>query len=772
MLRILLFIIILLVWCFSYRETFASVVYTPGEYIVMTGSNNDVRFDVKAALVGFWVGAPTLDTVTLGFTGAFYGSGIGWIMFSTGIYQVELDCWAQTINPYNLTTNCSLTGTGWNENIGEIVFWWVNYNPLTGLLEWSAYSYMGDIDMSGVALPLKPVELNETNVIAGTGVTLSVSWAWLYQWSGSSWEWDYKQIIDSNNYLLYGTDGVYLDIDLSLASKYTLKIVDPNGSITEFWWMEVFPWNFSNIDESNGWTIAELFCTSNPSYADCPDGADRVATSLLQIPAGIVVADGINDYQFNFRVRDKFGNRTGSGNQIKITYDTTVKDIQIDQFTENIHFSSFDGDAFISNKFPTTLDGDTELTFNILNNIDINYTIASTAPTTSLITSPNNIIQLNTTEYISGAIHTPIPLPKPPIEFSPIYIANITPPIAPPVIGTPYSFETIITGSHPSITPTVINTLLIGDGSKSIWKDLISDPTLICTNWSPSIPSNTLCDWLGNRISTIATQTASNFIFTGSYVGDIANPDLEGSTINTYIYYHTGTKDILYRSSPVLALDAATRPLQRLRLLGQSINLLNITGWENRIDLINTIRKNTTTLSRNRNNYNNVDYTITSGLDINIDDSNFTNKRTITVVGGDITITSDINPRNTPITLVALTDENGNGGNIIINGNVKDIHSSLISERSITSITSDNQLYIRGLVSSANAPQEIVPTTCPYYLANCTPSDFDLPGSRSSFLSLSNTTGHTSLSWAIYTAPIVIETDPRLMRNPPKIILK
>jgi len=34
---------------------------------------------------------------------------------------------------------------------------------------------MGDIDMSGVALPLKPVELNETNVIAGTGVTLSVS---------------------------------------------------------------------------------------------------------------------------------------------------------------------------------------------------------------------------------------------------------------------------------------------------------------------------------------------------------------------------------------------------------------------------------------------------------------------------------------------------------------------------------------------------------------------------------------------------------------------
>jgi len=167
-----------------------------------------------------------------------------------------------------------------------------------------------------------------------------------------------------------------------------------------------------------------------------------------------------------------------------------------------------------------------------------------------------------------------------------------------------------------------------------------------------------------------------------------------------------------------------------------------------------------------------VDYTITGGLDINIDDSSFTNKRTIAIVGGDITITNDINPRNTPLTIVALTDENGNGGNIIINGNVKDIHSSLISERSITSITSDNQLYIRGLVSSANAPQEVAPTNCPYYLANCTPSDFDLPGSRSSFLSLANTTGHTSLSGAIYTAPIVIETDPRLMRNPPKIILK
>lgn len=769
MLRSILFIITLLIWCFSYRETFSSVVYTPSEYIVMTGSNNDVRFDVKTVLTGFDAGVPTLDTVTLGFTGTFYGSGIGWIMFSTGIYQVELDCWwAQAIN--NLTANCGLTGTGWNENIGEIDFWWVDYNPYTGLLEWTAYSYIGDISMNGIALPLKPVELNETNIIAGTGVTLSVSWAWMYQWSGSSWEWDYQQIIDSNNYLLYGANGIYSDIDLSLASKYTLKIVDPNGSITEFWGIEVFPWNFSNIDESNGWTIAELFCASNPSYADCPDGTDRVATSLLQIPAGIVVADGANNYQFNFRVRDKFGNRTGSGNQIKITYDTTVKNIQTDIITEYTHFSSFDGDAFASNKFPTTIFGTSNYTFNILNNIDINYIITSTAPTSS----PNNIIQLNTAEYISGATNTPIPLPKPPIEFSPLYTATITSPMIPPVISTPYPFETIITGSHPTITPTIISTLLIGDGSKSIWKDLTSDPTLICANWFPTTPPITpdLCDWLGNRISTIATQTTSNFTFTGTYIGDIANPDLEGSTINTYIYYHTGTNDILYRGSPELILAPATRPLQRLRLLGQSINLINITGWENRIDLINTIRKNTTTLSRNRNNYNDVDYTITGGLDINIDDSSFTNKRTIAIVGGDITITNDINPRNTPLTIVALTDENGNGGNIIINGNVKDIHSSLISERSITSITSDNQLYIRGLVSSANAPQEVAPTNCPYYLANCTPSDFDLPGSRSSFLSLANTTGHTSLSGAIYTAPIVIETDPRLMRNPPKIILK
>lgn len=769
MLRSILLIITLLISYISIGMVYAgSITYIPSEYITMTGSNNDVRFDVKDALIWFDIGAPTLETNTLpkpSFTGAFYGSWIGWIMFSTGTYHVSLDCWIQSLD--NLTNNCNLLDFWWNENIWEIDFGWVQYNPNTGLLEWIATSYAGNIDLAGIALPLKRIELNESNIIADSDITLSVSGAWRYQWSWSLWTWEYQQIIDTIDYQIDGNNWIYSDgVDLSLASKYDITITDPNGSKTIFWWIEIYPWELSTADEGDGY-FAGIFCTSNSWYSDCPEGTDRSATSLIQTPVmWPLTADWESYYQFSLRARDKYGNRTGSGNKMNILYDTTVKNIQID---DNINYpSSFSGDAFISNKFPTKIDWTSNYTFDISNGIDINYTIASNAPTSS----PDNIIQLNSVEYISGVLAPiPITIPGPLIEFSALYTASVDSNIA-PVIGTPYSFWVTLTGSHPSIVPTIISTLIIGDGSKSVWKNLSSDPLTKCTSWFPDAMPPTLCEWIGFRKSAIATERNSSFTFTGTYVGDIANPDLEGSSINSYIYYQTGTITILYRGSPEVSLDAATRPTERIRLLGQSNTLLNMTWWENRIDLINTIRKNTTLLSRNRTNYNDVDYTITGGLNINIDDSSFINKRTIVIVGWDATITSDITNRMRPLSIIALTGPDGNGWNIFIDGTVKDIHSSLISERSIRSWVDDNQLYIRWLISSANTPQEIPTGTCPYYISTCTPSDFDLPLSRYGFLSLSNTTGHTSLSGAIYTAPLIIETDPRLMRDPPKIILK
>ena len=93
------------------------------------------QFDIAPVLFGFDAVAAHLDTTQTQatFSGAFYGTGIGWITFGTGGNSVILDCGAQLIN--NLSSNCTLSGTGWSENIGDIIFDSVIYNPLTGLLE-------------------------------------------------------------------------------------------------------------------------------------------------------------------------------------------------------------------------------------------------------------------------------------------------------------------------------------------------------------------------------------------------------------------------------------------------------------------------------------------------------------------------------------------------------------------------------------------------------------------------------------------------------------
>ena len=94
------------------------VPFTPGAHIDMTGSNTSVRFDIASDLYGYGAFSPYLLSSSRKFDGAFYGSGIGWVMFSTGTYQVSLNCGAQSLS--TLTANCTLSGTGWSELIGDI----------------------------------------------------------------------------------------------------------------------------------------------------------------------------------------------------------------------------------------------------------------------------------------------------------------------------------------------------------------------------------------------------------------------------------------------------------------------------------------------------------------------------------------------------------------------------------------------------------------------------------------------------------------------------
>lgn len=757
-----------------------------GDSIAMTGSNNDVRFDVRQTLIDYQIanpsinvaGAPSLDTTTPipTFTWAFYGSGIGWIVFESGSNSTSLNCWGQYLT--GLTVDCKLTGTGWNENIGDISFSGVIYDPDTWKLVWTGTSYAGDIDFTGIALPLKGVTINETSFVANDNSIMSVSGAWLYEWSGAanSWDFYYKQIIGSSRQVS-GVHWVSSPIDFSLASEYVVEITDPSGNITKISGINVSPWEASLIYVAG--IYAEAFCTTNPGYSDCPEDTPRKATHLDKQPsAGSIIANWTDNYNFTVKIRDKYGNRTGSGNTIDIHYDTTVKYIQtVNNYYYGTLPTTMDGEAFMTDNLSSGLGGTSDTPPETINNtIDFTYKISSLAPTNTF----DNIIKLTSINYNSGASAPQNITPPDFLIFDPLFTATISAPSGiPAVIGTPYTFFTTVWGSDPIIIPTIVSTMFINDGMQSEWKNLISTPNFDCVEWqTTNISWDNLCTrWEGTAFknrSSIATKSNSSFYLTGTYLGNIPNPDLEGTSIETYIYYQTGLINILYSGSTFneLALGNPTRPTQRMQIFGQINTFLGLIGWENRIDLINTIKKNTTLLSRNRTSYTDVDYLIHSG-DIIIDEASFNNKRTIISVGGDIFISTGVTYRNHPLSIIALSDSSGHSWNIRIDGDVRDIHASLIAEHAITSETSSGQLYIHGLVSSANSPQEIAPTTCPYFVTSCTdPSYYDLPHSRIGMLSESDVTPFLSQSGSMFTPPVVVEIDTRLTRDPPKVILK
>ncbi len=160
MLRLLLLISLVLSSLTLVESTSAAVTYTPGAMIAMTGTstwvagtNTSARFDVASALhalrmlypTDYIENPPALDTRNPGnltFTGTFYGSGIGWIVFASGANQVTLSC-SEALDV--LTSNCTLTGTGWSENVGDIYFssgTTITYDPYTGRLSGSAITFV------------------------------------------------------------------------------------------------------------------------------------------------------------------------------------------------------------------------------------------------------------------------------------------------------------------------------------------------------------------------------------------------------------------------------------------------------------------------------------------------------------------------------------------------------------------------------------------------------------------------------------------------------
>ncbi len=758
MFRILLLISLLVSSLAFVSEISASVTYTPGPSIAMTGTNTNTRFDVASALSasGIIDMDPALLTSNKTFTGTFYAKNIGWILFASGSNQVSLNCGGQSLS--NLLANCTLTGTWWSENVGDIYFSSGNiitYNPNTWLLSGSAMSFAWDIDLTGIALPLRPVILNESTLVANHIATLSVSGAWIYDAGILGWQGSANIGLDTQS--ITGTNGVYT-VDFSLSNTYTVTIRDTNDSKTEISGFFISP-SIPITSLESGTYHAIDFCTNYPTDLSCPDGATRTATILVQSPVWSVIADGSDIYTFILKSRDKYGNRVISGT-IAVSYDTTVKNIQTE---DNFNYLfPVCADAI---RFSNFVDACGEWRYTAaLNTSDITYTVQSTAPTNT-----NNEITLNSIEY-NGSGMT-LPIWRVPLDFVPLFASSVSS-SDPPIINTPNTFEmSVVQNSTTVIIPTIITTMQIGDGSDAEWRSLGSTPTAKCSNYPFTIATDPICDW--SNISSIATISATPFTSTGTYTTWLPDAPSEPTTMTGYIYYRNGTSDVLYMTQ-VGNIAAATARTERVKVLGQSGEWVG-GGTLSRVNVISDIRRQIALLNRNRTTYDDVDYQVISG-DYTISDmtlfdggTGVRSKRTIIVLGGDITIDTNISPRPTPLAIMALADSAGNGWNIKIKWNITDISSSLIAEHAIISAVSDSQLYIHGSLVSANPPREIAPTGCPYFTqTGCLRSYYDLPGSRDAYSALSpiDRVAKQSTGGNIYPSPLVIEWDPRLIHDP------
>lgn len=124
---------------------------------------------------------------------------------------------------------------------------------------------------------------------------------------------------------------------------------------------------------------------------------------------------------------------------------------------------------------------------------------------------------------------------------------------------------------------------------------------------------------------------------------------------------------------------------------------------KNRAYFFNAIEKNIAYLNRNsRNSFSQKKYEIRE-WNQEIWDDFFETKRSLIVLGGDVTIRANISQRNEPTAIIALSRKN-KGGNIIINGDVTNVNTALIAEKSILGDENlKNQLAIFGAISAENS---------------------------------------------------------------------
>lgn len=658
--------------------------YIPAPKITLTGTTIDVRFDTAGVLYGSAFSGAYVDTLSRDIQGAFYIKNIGWTLMSSGAYQVRLDCGMQTLA--TLSTSCQFTGSGWSENIGEVGFANIRYNPSFGTLSGSLSSFAGEFDMSGISLPLLPVTLTEslTGMVVDHAKQLHVQGSSMY--GDGSW---FFRIIPSKNTTytktFSSTDGIFM-ADLSLADTYTLKVEDPQGSVTQFSGVPILPDVPALVLDSTPSPFIEEFCARNSSacediYPRMPTRFDRTGTDI--------VGDGSSAYDFSIKIRDRYGNWVNTGS-IDIVYSGSVQAIDLPEniLSTNPAYFGMNNPLSYSSPSSLTIDGynNTLETSNLGATPTLEYSIRSLAPTNP--TRPLRMEHLTYTPPFGATIDL---TDMNPVVFLAPYGIGLVPP-DPVVISSANSFSgTFSSQTSVSLNPEIIHLFTIGEGMFAKFTDLASVPSGVANDsdmsWIVGVAPST------SSLTLSASLLASTYALSGIYMPLTAYPELEDLHYATLIHYHTGGMDIIYPA--ITGQKSSEFQASHVKILGQN-NARSEYGTiattsRARTDFFNTLRKNISLLSRNRTNYTDANYSVFSAA-TTVDNASFASKRTIVVIGADVTITEDISKQDVPVAIIALADKNGNGGNIRIDPSVTQINAGLFAEHSM--LTSGNSQLV------------------------------------------------------------------------------
>ncbi len=801
--------------------------FTPAAMISMTGSVEGssmvgtIRFDVSAYTEDFASLNPRLDISTKVFTWGFYSDGVGWFTFQNGSDVVRLDCGIQSLS--SLSAKCTLSGTGWGENVGYLQFGTpnsvVDYIPSLWVLSGSAWSQaVWPVKLDGIYLPLRPAALEDMDqLIASNSANLTISWAEWYGYTVDGWKLVFAPT-NANMYIqvLTSADGIFGGADTTIAGKYTYTITDPSGSITaDVWTMRVFPGKMSKTPYVSA-TNLSTYCTNEttPLVSICPDGKGNLRSTYFS--GGLFInpkktsalSDGIDSLDIIVALRDTYGNAimTDSDTILKLKVSTinTVKKCQIlddSDVSENMNICDSVADLTSS---PVVFNSSPSL--NIMNwstlgsNPDLS--MSSIAPTNT-----KNTLTLTAIDYsfLSGSleIHSGSVLSLPiQTTFRPLFtLSGLT------IDGLHVSSPTTVNGeivqqttaATPTI-PRIVHGLSIGSGvganSSFHFEPVDTWPCSAFYGESTYTGDCAWESWLDGFISpTVGSESFVVGNFTKRWNLVTVLPTLtETAWFIPVFTYQMGTETIAYYGNTIDLSHSEITVAPNILFTGNMGKTGNSTytgtslstSSEAVANTLNLLRKNSALLSRSRANYSTTDYIVfNTGTDAHIDQAMMAGKRAIIVVGSDAIITenltgSDLKPR----AIIALADSNGSGGNIIIENGVRDIYASLLSDRALISGTKvgdtitpydvgskNNQLYIRGSVMTQNT----VGGWCPALIKNCTPATdylYDLDFFRSGYhgVPAAERPSHMANDPVAQKYPgssLVIDYDPAILQDPP-----